>query len=346
MSKNKLFFLFIHLFAGTFLFAQSDLVVQGNTPDLHLVHTVSPKETWYSIGRLYNISPKELAPYNQVELEKPLAIGQQIRVPLRPLNFSQDGRKETDEVFVPVYHIIQEREWLYRISLNHNKVPVESLERWNNIDKDQAKAGLPLIVGYLKVKSSSDLARLAVQIPPVLSTPPVSQPEAIVKKEEPEAKKEEVAKTTETIAKRDIETPVKKEESKLIIQEIKKEESVPPPVLKTGIPEPKAIPAGNFKEGYFRSQFEQNGREAFGVSGVFKSTSGWNDGKYYALMNGVAVGTIVKVNFPSTNKSIYAKVLGQLPDMRESSGLTIRISDAAASELGAGNNKFTVDVQY
>ena len=63
-------------------------------------------------------------------------------------------------------------------------------------------------------------------------------------------------------------------------------------------------------------------------------------------MNGVPVGTIVQVNFPSTNKAIYAKVLGQLPDMRESSGLTIRISDAAASELGAGNNKFTVDVRY
>ena len=63
-------------------------------------------------------------------------------------------------------------------------------------------------------------------------------------------------------------------------------------------------------------------------------------------MNNVPVGTIVKVNFPSTNKNIYAKVLGTLPDMKESQGLTIRISDAAATELGAGNTKFTVDVNY
>ena len=63
-------------------------------------------------------------------------------------------------------------------------------------------------------------------------------------------------------------------------------------------------------------------------------------------MNNVQVGTVVKVSFPSTNKSIYAKVLGQLPDMRESTGLAIRISDAAASELGAGNSKFTVDINY
>ena len=102
----------------------------------------------------------------------------------------------------------------------------------------------------------------------------------------------------------------------------------------------------NHKGGYFKTQYDAVGKSASGVSGIFKSTSGWNDGKYYALMNNVPVGTIVRVNFPSTNKIIYAKVLGTLPDMRESAGLTIRISDAAATELGAGNTKFTVDVKY
>jgi hypothetical protein len=79
---------------------------------------------------------------------------------------------------------------------------------------------------------------------------------------------------------------------------------------------------------------------------VFKSTSGWKDGKYYALMNGVPVGTIIRVNFPSTNRTIYAKVLGELPDMKESEGLTLRLSDAAASELGGGYQKFTVEIRY
>ena len=63
-------------------------------------------------------------------------------------------------------------------------------------------------------------------------------------------------------------------------------------------------------------------------------------------MNNVPVGTIVKVSFSSTNKSVYAKVLGQLPEMKESQGLTIRISDAAATELGVELKKFYVDVKY
>ncbi len=102
----------------------------------------------------------------------------------------------------------------------------------------------------------------------------------------------------------------------------------------------------NFKGGFFRSDFTDAGRTATGMAGTFKSTSGWQDGKYYALMNNVPVGTIVKVMDPATSKSIYAKVLGQLPDMKESAGLTIRISSAAANELGAADAKFNVEAKF
>ena len=83
-----------------------------------------------------------------------------------------------------------------------------------------------------------------------------------------------------------------------------------------------------------------------GNAGIFKSGSGWEDGKYYALVNNIPVGTIIRVTFSSTSKSIYAKVLGQLPEMKESQGLSLRISDAAASELGAEIGKFYVQVAY
>jgi len=321
--------------------AQTHLLVQGTSPGLYLTHTVAPKESWYSIGKLYNILPKELAPFNSVALEKPLNIGQQVKIPLKDINFSQDGRKAPDEVFVPVYHIIQDKEWLYRISVNHNKVPVETLEKWNSITKDEAKAGTPLIIGYLKVKTTSSLAKTANHKPPVSDVATIKETVIAEKKEDDQKLPGVVAKREEVKLPPPVEP--KKEEAKLPPPvETKKVEVTPSNEMKSVDPKTPA----NFKGGYFKTHFEQKGKEAYGVSGVFKSTSGWNDGKYYALMNGVPVGTVVKVNFPSTNKAIFAKVLGQLPDMRESSGLTIRISDAAAAELGAGNNKFTVDVRY
>src|SRR3984957_2859584 len=137
-------------------FAQSqsnELIIQGQTGALYLEHTVVAKENWYSIGRLYNVNPKELAPYNKVAMT-PLAIGQTLRIPLTATNFSQDGQKTPAETLVPVMHVVQEKEWMYRISVNHNKVPSQTLEKWNHITGAQLHPGLRLIVGYLKVKTA------------------------------------------------------------------------------------------------------------------------------------------------------------------------------------------------
>src|SRR6202012_1174281 len=122
---------------------------------------VTAKENWYSIGRLYNISPKELAPFNHLTLTQPLAIGQVIQIPLVAMNFSQDQLKTPAETLIPVYYITQEKEWMYRISVNHNKVPIPTLEKWNKVSKDAVRPGMHLIVGYLKVKTAlSALATL------------------------------------------------------------------------------------------------------------------------------------------------------------------------------------------
>ena len=329
MIKLKKAFFYLFVLITHSALSQSGLNIQGISPDLHLLHTISTKDTWYSIGRLYNINPKEAATYNRTTTEKPLASGQQIKIPLTSSNFSQNGVKGADEVFVPLYHTVQPKEWMYRISVNHNKVPIETLEKWNNISRDNATAGTKLIVGYLKVKQGqSALLTNSVNT----STAPT----AIASKEAPAPKKEEVAKKPEP-------EQVKNDDLS------KREEAAKPPVVTTASKKEEIAETRtniNYKGGYFKSQYDAIGKSASGVSGVFKSTSGWNDGKYYALMNNVPVGTIVRVNFPSTNKMIYAKVLGTLPDMKESEGLTIRISDAAATELGAGNAKFTVDVKY
>lgn len=306
------------------LAAQDELMVQGTTPGLHLTHTVAPKETWYSVGRLYNMSPKDLAAVNRLKMEAPLSIGQTIKIPLVPSNFSQDGRKAADEVLVPVYHTVQEKEWMYRISQNHNKVSVENLQQWNKISNDDIKAGMKLIVGFLKVKQGqSALASGAKNVQPSVAvnkpqektvTPPVKEPA----KEE----KNEVVDKAEPVAKTD---------------------NKPAPVDTRPVANNRNI---DYNGGYFRPQFYSAGKTATGTAGIFKSTSGWQDGKYYALMNNVPVGTIIKIDHPVTRKSVYAKVLGQLPDMKESTGLAIRLSDAAAAELGAGAFKFNVDVRY
>lgn len=361
MLKIKVLLVVFVCMAGTV--GAQQLKVQGVSPALYLNHTVAAKETWYSIGRLYNVSPKEIAPLNNSSMDKPLAIGQTLKIPLTT-NLSVDGTKAADEVFVPLYHTVQEKEWLYRISQNHNKVPVANLEKWNNITNDQVKPGMNLIVGYLKVKqgqsalAASGTSKIVAVAPPVAKTEPVN--------EEP---KKETPVTSPASGTATASNPVTTPNKETTAGTAKTEEpktAAPAPVVKpaTTVTTPASttgtttIPATtstannnppantNFKGGYFRSQYAETGKNNAGNAGIFRSTSGWKDGKYYALMNNVPVGTIVKITFTTTQKTIYAKVLGQLPEMKESIGLMVRLSDAAASELGAENGKFYVDVKY
>ena len=308
----------------------NDLQVMGVAPNLYIVHTVQPKENWYAVGRMYNVNPKQLAPYNKLSLDKALSIGQVLKVPLTPENFSQNGNKAADEVFIPVKHTLQEKEWLYRVSVNYNKVPIETLEKWNGINKDQAKAGLRLIVGYLKVKNGqSALAYKGESKIPATTTVAVSKD---VETKKPEEKKPDAKPLTtaapDNAATSKTNAPTK-DESKPVVT----------PVVNTSS-------STETKLSYFRTQYEETGKSISGNAGIFKSTSGWSDGKFYALVNNVPVGTIVKVNNPVSGKTIFAKVLGNLPDMKESFGLVARLSDAAAAQIEAGGAKFSVEVRY
>ena len=320
IMKIKILIAVLFTAISTSLSAQQ-LMVQGTSPKLHLVHTVAPKDTWYGVGRLYNINPKELAAYNNLKMESSLAIGQSLKIPLQAANFSQNGGKAADEVLVPVYHTVQEKEWMFRLSQNFNKVPVEKLEQWNNISNNDLKPGMKVIVGYLKVKGQSALASGAKNVQTTTTQPvaTVTKPQEKPVQKDADDKKEVVDKT-EPVATN----------NKPTVPESR-------PVVNRSI---------DYNGGYFRQQYGASGKASAGTAGVFKSTSGWQDGKYYALMNNVPVGTIIKIDHPVTRKSVYAKVLGQLPDMKESTGLAIRLSDAAAAELGAGAYKFNVEVSY
>lgn len=324
-----IFFTFI---TGNFLFAQqNNLEIKGARGNLYVDHTVSAKESFYSIGRMYNVNPKELASFNHLKLQSGLDIGQDLKVPLNNSNFLQSGNAAKGEVLVPVYHTITSGETLYRLGVNYNKVPLSSLKKWNHLSSDAVSVGNPMIVGYLKVnKAESSLANTVNTVKQVAVN---DQKEAVHVSQKPAATPE-------------ITTPAKA-----------------PEVVKTAVNEKVAEQPGenkipettnsdiNFSGGYFRDLYQQQNQnkpavDRNGSAGVFKSTSGWQDGKYYCFNNDAAPGTILKVKNNGTGKIVYAKVLDAIPDIKQNSGLAIVISNAAAEELGAGENKFDCQLSY
>ena len=325
MKRAVLFFLF-QLVVGSFLFAQKEeLMLKSGDKGLYVEHKITPKENFYSLGRLFNVPPKYLAAYNSLDMSKGLSIGQMIRIPLSDTNFSQDVNEG-----MPVYATAGEKESLSRISSRNNKVSIENLKTWNDLSGDNAGTGKKIIVGFL---TSGELAKANNIV--IAKKEPVINPET-TKKNEEEVKKPETVASVNTN---------KEENKETVKEEPKKEETV-----KEAVKKETTTTLGS---GYFINDFQQQikvyplSKEVTVTSSVFKTTSGWQDAKYYALMDGVDPGTVIKVTNPSNNKSIYAKVLGAMKGIRQNQGLDLRISDAALSGLEISDpDKFIVKVNY
>ena len=340
MKNRIILFIGLILMVSAVYSQNPHLTINGSNGKFFLEHTVAAKENWYSIGRLFNLPPHDIANFNNMSFDKPLDIGQQIHIPLNTLNFDQKGVKTSGESLIPVYHLVQEKEWAFKLSSIYNDVPVTSLEKWNKVKRDDIKPGSDIIVGFLKVKT--DLSPLAMGIttnPATGSTTMETQAKTDKPADLPSSQTSNKAPATIATSGAAASKPVSQ------------------PVTTTSTPASNIIPASNTPErvnsyavshstgGFFSIDYAGSGKISNGQAGTFKSTSGWTDGKYYALMNGVPVGTIIRVS-GTNGKTIYAKVLGQLPDMKESNGLLARISNAASAELGLGEGKFPVEIKY
>lgn len=332
MAKCFVLFLFT-FFSVNFLFAQqNNLEIKGTGVNIYVEHTVVPKESFYSVGRMYNVNPKELAAFNHIHLETGLKIGETIKIPLNKINFTQTGVRAKTEVNVPVYHTVESGETLYRLGVNYDKVPVASLKKWNHLQSNDLTAGMPMIVGFLKVdKASSSLAKHPIESP--------AQTAEVAKKEvKPEEKKPQQTVAAVPEVKKPVPEPAESKTTPATENTI-----TATPVRNKGV--------SNFSGGYFKNLYNQQNQNKSSIdknseAGVFKSTSGWQDGKYYCFNNDVSAGTVLKITDNATGKSVYAKVLDAIPDIKQNEGLSIVISNAAADELGAGENKFDCVVSF
>lgn len=322
-SIMKKTFLFLFLFATVqSTFSQSDMIVRSSGNGLYLEHKVTPKENFYSVGRLYSLHPKEIAAYNKLDMNKGLNLGQTIRIPLTAANFSQSN----SQAGLPVYYKVGEKEGLMKVSSFNNNVTLENLRRWNNLKNDNLNPGSKLVVGFVHATAL-----------PYDVVAPLEEKEAQIKKiNEPV----EINPTNTVSIKPKVQEPVVKSDPTT---------EKPKPLEKSNEQVRKIDPG----HGYFKTSFEQQvrikpaSRNETVTSGVFKTSSGWEDAKYYLLMDGVQPGTIVKLINPGNNKAVYAKVLGEMSGIRQNEGLNIRISNAAAAALEVTEeDKFIVKMSY
>lgn len=307
--KDFIFAIGFVLFCGSAT-AQSKLLAHPGSKGIVIEHIVAPKESLYSLSRIYHIYVGDLAVANDFDKNRGLVIGEKVRIPLTQENFDQKTGKG-----IPVYYQVKEKEGLATVSNKFNKIALKELRTWNKLSKDELKKDQYVIVGFIPE--------------------PLKAEEVIVKTSNAEDASQEVVIPEKIVPAQEevVKEPVTPVEEKAVVKEKPHD--------------PQAEEKGYFKNLYAKSSHAEQTHQKAVTSGIFKTNSGWTDGKYYLLMDDVAPGTVAKVTNPMNNTSIYARVLGPMKGIRFNEGLDVRISEAGASTLKITDiEKFIISVTY
>jgi LysM repeat protein len=144
MGINKSLFLACACFLSSFFVqlsaqkAESDTLIENGRK--FKLHSVQPKQTLYSISRIYSVSQDSIIAFNP-ELLAGLKSGQTIKIPF--------GIVKTEKSDAKLTYTVEEKETLYSIAKKFN-TSVEELERLNPEVKNGLKKGVVLNLPQMK----------------------------------------------------------------------------------------------------------------------------------------------------------------------------------------------------
>lgn len=98
----------------------------------------------------------------------------------------------------------------------------------------------------------------------------------------------------------------------------------------------------------FKSRYKEekkNRKEASSQGVCFWPKDSKEKGSLYALHREANIGTIIHVNNPMSNRTVYAKVIGRIPEGYERN-IEVVLSPEAARKLGARDPRFFVKTKY
>ncbi len=311
------------------------------------IHVVGPKETLYSISKKYAVTVAQLKLWNDLRND---VIQENQKLIIIPQSKDQASKNTTEteintpqKVAAPVVQqtMTKQTETKSTVTKAPEKQTTNIVQQPTANKSTVSKpAGKPTVTAVQQSATASTETK-SIAINPI----PESQSNTVFQQQTPAS--------TETrsvaVPKKDTVQPT------VVADKTQTKNAVPATILpsvsssdiKTDNAEEEEA---NFNvknigdEGYFAAQFQKGKTEVSGDASTFKTASGWLDKKYYILINSIDAGTIVRITV--NRKTVYAKVLGPLPDVKEDYGLLLRISNAAATVLGVPDSKFSVKINY
>jgi LysM repeat protein len=340
-----------------------------------ILHEVDPKETLFGISRRYQAAVGDIVNAN-ASLKQGLKIGQTIRVPFIPKSELPAGS---------VLHKVIPGETLFSISKKYG-VTVDEVMSGNELKGNDLSVGQSLVIQkpmIAEVKPAPTVVAIPTTTstsPKTVTPAPAKKPEKVKPEPKPAAPRPEAVRPSEAAVRSTapmvpgdwMSHTVKPDETLFSIanqygsrvedlitwnalnsnnlkagQTLKvgrgaPEESRVPvigtPKVVSSIEEMNIEPTAENTSGGFKNVKETGQAELIEGTGGHK--------KYLVLHRTAPIGTIMRVKNEENDVTIFARVVGVLPQTGDNSKLVIKLSQAAFDQLKAVNGRFPVEVMY
>ncbi|MBS1747956.1 MAG: LysM peptidoglycan-binding domain-containing protein [Bacteroidetes bacterium] len=312
----------------------------ANAQTKYINYTIKQGETLSGIAQKYKTTVGDIMRLNGMHADSKLQVGKSIKIPTSKNSTSAvqskvntSSERLTTAIPRTTTHVVTKGETLYGISKKYG-VTVQQIKSWNHLTSDYAQTGETLVIGAdaATVKKSTVQSETASQ-----------QLTAAPQKQRVESTTQAVENNVDTgksISNAVTNTSLQTNTNTSIFNSNA--------ITNTN----KVTDEQNFAstysgDGYFSDQYKKSGntKTTSGISKTFKTASGWSDGKFYILANDIEPGTIVKLT-ADNGKSVYAKVLWNMGDLKDNAGINFRISNATAAALSENTDSFNLYVAY
>lgn len=359
-------------------FTRDSIGVENNNGKKLVLHQIVAKDTYYSLGRRYNASPKDIMSFND---NKFLQIGVIIKV---PTNIPFSGPAASTVSNLPaasngslaangqtegnlIEHAVQKKENLNMLAEKYGTT-VNEIKRINNLRTINLQIGQIL---KIPANSASDEA------PAVISSQP-EKPKEVVKVSQSTIQKPPVEVRTVPIvvapSEDFIEHTVASNETmysiatryKLTMDQLKAKNNLTDNSLHVGQKllikgqypvKPAYVPpvstgvidsANSLKDPSLRYPASRYGLNQIDEKGtaVWIADQDLDPTKMLVLHRSAPIGTVMKITNPMSNRTTFAKVVGKFTENESTKDVIIVMTKAVADALGALDKRFYCNLTY
>jgi LysM repeat protein len=275
------------------------------------IHKVAPKETMYSISKMYGVSVDDIRKWNNLT-DNNLSVGQDLVVK-KPS--SQAATEKVDikqpnssPATTPVpangTHTVATKETMYSIARQYG-ITVGQIRSWNSLTTDELQVGQNIYITQPKLNTNSaSNDRVTQNSSPTTQENRQAQTQPKIDQNQPRLNESATQRNDQTASS------AVKPQTIRISESLKNSDEI---------------------------------TEA-GIAELIDGTEG--NRKYLALHRNAPVGTILKVRNEMNNREVFVRVMGKLPDTAVNDKLVIKISRSAYDRLGAIDPRFRVELTY